>query len=86
MLSNMYKVLTATGCSRGVEELVEVLSCMMLYNHPRPLLKESSVFNFQPQLCPCPEPFLIVLGPNLVRVWDCSVNLGPVFWCLTAYF
>lgn len=77
----MYKVLTATGYSSGVEELVEVLSCMLLHIHPRPHLKESSVFNFQPQLCPCPEPILTVLGPNSVRVWDRFCQHGPSVLC-----
>lgn len=50
MLRDMYEMPKAPGYSSGVEELVQVLSCMLLHIHPRPLLKESSVFNFQPQL------------------------------------
>lgn len=47
-LNGMYEMLRATGYSSDGEELVEILSCVLVYIYTKQLLKEGSVFNFQP--------------------------------------
>lgn len=91
MPNDIYKMLRVTGYSYNVEELVEVLSSMRVPIYTRLSLKESSVFNFQPQPWPCPERVLnwavgvlTVSGPKQLGSGIFSVNMGPAL-CVCDY-